>query len=109
MKKKNNFIKNFVFFFGFAVIVLFVYVFLLTEIKSMTKSKSLKQEELIDKKNKIEMNRVELQKLTSEERIVSFAQDSLSMFRPGTEIDSVTVNKQQLMYIINKLNERYGK
>lgn len=109
MINKNKFLKNFIAFFGFTVIVLFVYVILLTEIKSMVKAKVTKQEELNEKKNKIEMKQIEIQKLTAEERIIPIAQDTLSLLKPGADIDSLMIDKKQLDYLINKINGKYGK
>jgi cell division protein FtsL len=109
MINKSKFLKNFVIFFGFTVIVLFVYVILLTEIKSMVKIKVNRQDELVEKKNKIEMNQIEIQKLTAGERIIPVAQDTLGLKRPGLDIDSLTMDKKQLEYLINKINGKYGK
>jgi len=109
MINKSKFFKNFVIFFGFTVIVLFVYVILLTEIKSMVRTKITRQDELVEKKNKIEMNQIEIQKLTAGERIIPIAQDTLGLKRPGLDIDSLTFDKKQLDYLINKISEKYGK
>lgn len=109
MINKSKFFKKFVIYFSFTVIVLFVYVILLTEIKSMVKTKITKEEELVEKKNKIEMNQIEIQKLTAGERIIPIAQDTLGLKRPGLDIDSLTFDKKQLEYLINKINGKYGK
>ncbi len=109
MINKSNFFKKFVIFFGFTVIMLFVYVILLTEIKSMVRTKITKQDELVEKKNKIEMNQIEIQKLTAGERIIPIAQDTLGLKRPGLDIDSLSFDKKQLDYLINKINGKYGK
>jgi len=109
MINKNKFLKNFLSFFGFAVIVLFFYVFLLTEIKSMVKGKVTKGEELVEKRNKIEMRQIEIQKLTAEERIIPIALDTLGLVKPGLNIDSLNIDKKQLEYLINKINGKYGK
>ncbi len=109
MINKSRFFKNFIAGFGFTVIVLFLYVILLTEIKSMVKEKVTKGEELVEKKNKIEMRQIEIQKLTAAERIVPIAQDTIGLVKPGVNIDSLAVDKKQLEYLINKINEKYGK
>ncbi len=109
MINKNKFLRNFIVFFSFAVVVLFVYVYLLTEIKGMVKNKVNRLDELNEKKNKIEMKQIEVQKLTAAERIIPIAQDSLGLIKPGLDIDSLTVDKKQLDYLINKLNGKYGK
>lgn len=109
MINKHKFLKNFLAFFGFTVIVLFFYVFLLTEIKSMVKAKVTKGEELAEKRNKIEMRQIEVQKLTAEERIIPMALDTIGLVKPGSNIDSLTVDSKQLEYLINKINGKYGK
>lgn len=109
MINKNKFLKNFITFFGFTVVVLFVYVILLTEIKSMVKNRVTRQEELNEKKNRIEMMQIEVQKLTAQERIIPIAQDTLGLDKPGMDIDSLSVDKKQLDYLINKINGKYGK
>jgi cell division protein FtsL len=109
MINKNKFLKNFISFFVFTVVVLFVYVILLTEIKSMVRTRVTKQEELNEKKNRIEMMQIEVQKLTAQERIIPIAQDTLGLDKPGLNIDSLTVDKKQLDYLINKINGKYGK
>lgn len=109
MINKNKFLKNFISFFVFTVVVLFVYVILLTEIKSMVRTKVTKLEELNEKKNRIEMMQIEVQKLTAQERIIPIAQDTLGLDKPGLNIDSLTVDKKQLDYLINKINGKYGK
>jgi cell division protein FtsL len=109
MINKNKFLKNFITVFVFTVIVLFVYVILLTEIKSMVRARVTKQDELTEKKNKIEMMQIEVQKLTAQERIIPMAQDTLGLDKPGLNIDSLTVDKKQLDYLINKINGKYGK
>lgn len=109
MINKNKFLKNFISFFVFTVVVLFVYVILLTEIKSMVRTRVTKQDELNEKKNRIEMMQIEVQKLTAQERIIPIAQDTLGLDKPGLNIDSLTVDKKQLDYLINKINGKYGK
>lgn len=109
MINKNKFLKNFLIVFGIAASVLFIHVILLTEIKRMAKAKVLRQEEIAEKKNKIEMKQIEIQKLTAGERIIPLAQDTLGMIRAGIDIDSLTVDKKQIDYLVNKISEKYGK
>jgi|GEM_PF-920015 len=109
MINKSKFMKKFLPAFLFTVFVLFIYVILLTEIKSMAKMKVTKLEELAGKKNKIEMEQIEIQKLTAAERIIPIAQDSLGLIKPGIDLDSLIVDKKQLEYLTKKINGKYGR
>ena len=87
--------------------LLFIYVAVITEIKNMNRDKINKMEKLNDQKNRIEMEMVEIQKLTAEDRIVKFAQDSLGMIRPKENLDSLIVSKDQINQIEKLVNEKY--
>ena len=87
--------------------LLFIYVAVITEIKNMNRDKINKMEKLNDQKNRIEMEMVEIQKLTAEDRIVKFAQDSLGMIRPKENLDSLIVSKDQINQIKKLVNEKY--
>lgn len=73
----------------------------------MNREKILKQEILTEKMNKVEMYSVEVQKLTSETRIVRLAQDSLSLVRPNKNIEIIQVSKNQILQVEKLLKEKY--
>jgi hypothetical protein len=78
-----------------------------TEIKRMNKEKIVKKELLNEKMNRLEAKIVDVQKLTSEERIVKFAQDSLGLIRPTENLDSIIISKDQADQIEKMLKEKY--
>ena len=78
-----------------------------TEIKRFNKLKISQQEVLNERRNRIEAKIVEIQKLTSEERIVTFAQDSLNMKRPNDNLDQLNVSKDQINQIEKIVNDKY--
>ncbi|MCX7876635.1 MAG: cell division protein FtsL [Melioribacteraceae bacterium] len=85
----------------------FIYVFLISEIKRMNREKIIKQEILTERINKLEMYLVEVQKLTSESRIVSLAQDSLGLSRPEKNIEIISVSKNQIIQVENFIKGKY--
>lgn len=107
MSVKGTRLSRFIFVVVAFAFFLFSYVVLLTEIKKMNKEKITKQEALNDRMNRIEAKMVEIQKLTSENRIVKFAQDSLELIRPALVFDTLNISKEQLNHIQNFLNEKY--
>lgn len=86
--------------------VVLSYVFLVTEIKRINREKIVKQEILNEKINKLEMYLVEIQKLSSETRIVGLAQDSLGL-NTNREIEKIIVPKSQIIQVENLLKEKY--
>lgn len=86
---------------------LFSYVVLLSEIKRINRDKISRQEALNERINRVEAKMVEIQKLTSENRIVKLAQDSLGLIRPNENLETITVSKEQLNQIQKLINEKY--
>jgi hypothetical protein len=80
---------------------------LFSEIKRMNKEKLTKREILNEKNNRIEMKTVDIQKLTSETRIVKIAQDSLGLIRPNQNLEIIIVSREQANQIEKLLNEKY--
>ncbi len=104
---KGSSLKNFILIVVAVAVVLLTYVMTYTEIKRFNKMKISKQEILNERKNRIEAKSVEIQKLTSEDRIVSFARDSLKMIRPDDNLDQLNVSKDQIKQIEKLVNEKY--
>jgi hypothetical protein len=91
----------------FTAVMLLTYVVTTTEIKRFNKEKVSKQEIFNERESRIESKIVEIQKLTSEDRIVKFAVDSLNMLRPSDNLDQVNVSKEQINQIEKLVNEKY--
>ncbi len=104
---KGSSLKKFITIVVAAALILFTYVATLTEIKRITREKISKQEILNERINRIESQTVEIQKLTSEDKIVKFAQDSLKMIRPNDNLNVITVPKNQIHQIEKIVNEKY--
>lgn len=104
---KGSSLKNFIVIVVAVSLLLFTYVVTLTEIKSINKEKIYKQQMLNERKNRIEARVVEIQKLTSEDRIAKFAQDSLGMVRPTDNLDAIQVSREQIKQIEKIVNDKY--
>lgn len=105
--KQGSSIRSFIILIVITAVILFVHVASVTEIKSMNKEKIIKLELLNEKMNRLETKLVDVQKLTSEERIVKFAQDSLGLIRPTENLDSIIISKDQADQIEKMLKEKY--
>jgi hypothetical protein len=105
--KQGSSIKNFIVLIVTAAVILFIYVASVTEIKRMNKEKIIKKDLLNEKMNRLEAKIVDFQKLTSEERIVKYAQDSLGLIRPTENLDSIIISKDQADQIEKMLKEKY--
>ncbi|GAB4153137.1 MAG: hypothetical protein Fur0015_15410 [Ignavibacteriales bacterium] len=75
---------------------LFVYVFTKSEVRKMLRNKDLLQEKLVEKHNQIEASLVEMQKLSTEERIVELAQAQLSMIKNIDKPKVIKISKEKL-------------
>lgn len=92
-KKKTSFVKNLVFGTLAAAIILSLYVFIHEENRVMLKDKIAREELLHQKRNKLKEKQVEVQKLTSEERIIKLASEKLGMTRTHEVVDTLFINK----------------
>jgi len=104
---KASSLTNFIFIIFLIAMFLFVYVAVLNEIKNMSKEKINKIESLSEKQNRVQMKTVEIQKLTSEDRIVSLAKDSIGLMRPLENLDIIYVSPVQIKRIENFVKEKY--
>ncbi|MCK9280265.1 MAG: hypothetical protein M0P71_06575 [Melioribacteraceae bacterium] len=91
----------------FTAILIFIYVVLVTENKNNRREIVSSIEMFNRKKNTIEMKRVEIQTLESEDRITSFAADSLNLIRSSEVFEKITISKTQLKQIELVLKEKY--
>ena len=88
-----------------AMVFIFSYMLLLSENKALAKLKLEKQNLLSQKQSDLNQVLVELQKLSSEDRIVSYAADELDLVRQIKKVDVIPINKKQVIQI-NKLVKR---
>jgi hypothetical protein len=105
--KQGSSLKKFIIGVAIVSIVMFIHVILITEIKRINSNKITKREILNGKLNLEKAKFVDVQMLTSEERIVKFAQDSLSMIRPTENLEIIAVPKDQIQQIEKLVNEKY--
>ncbi len=100
-------LKSFIMLTVAVAFLLFMYVAVITEIKNMNKDKINKIEKLNEKMNQVELENVEIQRLTAEERIVKIAKDSLGLIRPKENLEVLQVSKEQIEQIKKLVNEKY--
>ncbi len=106
-KKKNNFVRNLLVVAAIAAVMLLAYVILLQEVKEMNKEKVERQDLLHEKNNKIREKFVEIQKLSSEERIVEIAENKLKMVRAENNNDVLHVSETQILQIERIIDRKY--
>jgi flagella basal body P-ring formation protein FlgA len=106
---KGESLRNFIIVVITSAIVLFIYVATLNEIKNLNKDKLTKVEQLNALNNKIETSVVQIQKLTSEDRITKFVIDSLGMKKSTTNIEVIIASKNQIRRLEKILQEKYDK
>ncbi len=107
MNVKGTKLSRFIYVVVVFAFFLFSYVVMLSEIKRINRDKISRQEALNERINRVESQMVEIQKLTSENRIVKFAHDSLGLIRPNENLETITVSKEQLNQIQKLINEKY--
>lgn len=86
---------------------LFAYVVLVGEIKSLNRQKLSKEELLTEKLNKVRESEVEVQRLSSEIRVVEYAKDSLGLVRSTAPFEVLSVNEAQIKQIEKIINSKY--
>ena len=87
--------------------IMFVYVMIFSEIKNLNLEKLRKTELLNERKNKIELTKVERQKLMNEDRIVKIASDSLGLIIAPEQYETINVSKNQIKQIQSIVDEKY--
>ncbi len=106
---KNSFVYYLIFSFVLIVLSLFVYVFSLNEIKRLRREKDILLDKLSQKHNLLEAKMVEVQKLSSEDRIVKLAKERFGLVRSNKTFEKLYVNNEHLEQIIIIVNSRYEK
>lgn len=108
MKKgKSSFLKNLIFGTVGAALLLSAYVFFHEENRVMIKDKIAREEVLHERRNKLKAKLVEVQKLTSEERIIKLASEELGMIRIHEVVDTLFVNKDEVKKIERIIAGKY--
>ena len=84
-------------------------VFVKKEIKTLTKTIADRELNLKVGKGRIEELTVDIQKYSSEGRIVLFAKDSLNLIRTDKPFDTISVDENQILKIEQLVNSKYDK
>lgn len=90
-----------------AALILFAYVVMVTEIKRMQKEKLNMQLTLSERQNRTQVKMVEVQQLSSEDRIVKLAGDLSGLVRAGKEMEYMTIQKDQIKKIELIVKRKY--
>ncbi len=105
--RKRSFSSSYFIIAASAICFVFAYLFLTAEIKGLSKSIVEKGQVLDQKNNRLDEVTVELQRHSSEERIVGIAKDSLGLIRSLKPVDIITVSKKQVFQINRLVNKKY--
>lgn len=85
---------------------MFTYLFTLQEIKELNADKNKILEVLREKENKLEMRKVEYQKLTSEDEVVSKAKDKFDLVRVEY-LDKIQINNNKISNLKKYIAKKY--
>ncbi len=86
---------------------IFVYLFTLEEFKTLTVDKNAKLEIVKQKQNNIEQRDVDIQRLSSEERITEIAKEKLGLIRATKLPLTRTVNANKIKNMEDLINRQY--
>ena len=110
MNKKNNTFVGELFFFMILLIgSLFIYLFALSEIKVLSKEKDNLENLVSQKTNDKEQLLAELQILSSEDRIVRIAADSIGLVRSSKIYESIYVDELIIDRVGKIVEDKYEK
>jgi cell division protein FtsL len=107
MKKKNSFIPMLLMTSLVLIFSIFIYLFSVNEIKAMNKDKNLLVEKLTQVSNKLETRIVEVQRLSSENRIVKFAKEKLGLIRSTKQYEIIYIDNDQINQVYRIVNSKY--
>jgi hypothetical protein len=107
-KKESTFLKKLLMAIFTILPLLFVYQFLIKEVKSLNSLKNEKLQVLREKENKLEQKKVAYQKLTSEDEIVKRAKDKFELIRID-HIDDININSNQIKNLKKMISKKYDK
>jgi len=106
-KKTKSFVRILFYSISLFIPSLFIYVFGMTEIRSLNKDMAQIEDELSSLQNILEQKIVEVQKLSSEERIVKIAEEKLGLVRENKPLDNLFVSKNKIRQIEKIVNSKY--
>ncbi len=86
--------------------LIFTDLFLIRDMKELNAQKNYKLEELRGNENKIEIKRVELQRLNSEDEVVKKAREKFDLIRIDN-LSKISVNKNQINNIKKYISKKY--
>lgn len=86
--------------------IIFTDLFIIRDMKELNAKKNYKLEELRGNENKIEIKRVELQRLTSEDEVVNKAKEKFDLIRINN-ISKISVNKIQINNLKKYISKKY--
>lgn len=78
----------------------------MNEIKALNAFKNTQLEELREKENKLEIKKVEYQKLTSEDEVVSKAKEKFELIRID-HLDKIPINKNKIANLKKYIAKKY--
>ncbi len=107
MKKDKFFYEVLVVLLLTIVSAVFIHLYILTEIKSMAKEKVRLEEQLVTAQNKIERSIVELQRYSSEARIVEIAKKELGLIRSTKPFQRIVIEEDEVKKIERIVNSKY--
>ena len=107
MKKKNSFLPMLLMTLLVLIFSIFIYLFSVNEIKAMNKEKNILVEKLTQVSNKLETRIVEVQRLSSENRIVIFAKEKLGLIRSTKQYEIIYIDNDQINQVNRIVNSKY--
>ncbi len=104
---KNKFLIKSILLFVFVAVVLSVYIVSSLEIRKLTKQKVTMEDSLKLVSEKINERMIEIQKLSSENRIVKIAVDSLKLEYNNEGIIEINLSKNKIKSLEKRLHSIY--
>ena len=103
----NKFTKKLFLLAGTFAVLLLLQVFTFAEVRSLMHEKMELEKIRIERYNKLERNTVEVQKLSTEERIFKIATDSLNLRKAGRPYPIIEINKYEVEQITKIVESKY--
>lgn len=107
MKKKDAFLPILLITLFVLISSIFIYLFSVNEIKVLNKQKSAYQEKLTERTNKLEACVVEVQMLSSQNRIVKIAKEELGLIRSTKQYEIIYIDANQVKQIERIVSTKY--
>ncbi len=103
----NKFTKKLMLIAGTLTILLLLQVFTFAEVRKMVHDKMQMEELLTERINKCERTLVEVQRLSSEERIFKIASDSLKLIKADRPYPVIEISKYEVEQITKIIDSKY--